>query len=690
MNNLDKTAAQRRAQTLREEINAHNYRYYVLNRPTVSDSDYDALVDELREIEARFPELITPESPTQRVGAEPAEGFTKVEHPAPILSLDKATSREELFAWRARISKLLPEDAPPLTYTVEPKFDGLTVVLHYHDGRFTLGATRGNGEIGEEITSNLRTIPTVPLSLPLAPDGPTPPATLVVRGEVLILLEDFAALNERLREAEETPFANPRNAAAGSLRQLDPRITAERPLTLYAYSIVAAEGERAGEIPATQQETLAYLKALGFPIADEVIRRFDNLDAVADYCDELTARRESLPYEADGIVIKIDDLAVQEALGVVGGRPRGAVAYKFPPQEATTDLLDVEFTVGRTGVITPTAVLAPVTIAGVTVSRASLHNFDLVAERDIRVGDRVIVHRAGDVIPYVVGPIEEVRTGDERPITPPTHCPSCGEPVAHAEGEVAYTCINATCPAQRVQKLLYFAHVMDIDGLGERTALQLVEAGLITDPADLYTLDLDDLLPLEGFAEKKAQNLLDAIAASTEQSLDRVIAALGIRGVGATVAALFAERFRAVDALAAADAATLEAIEGIGPITAQDVTAWFARERNRQFVEKLRRAGVTLEMAAPTESDGEEGEAAAAPFEGLTLVITGTLSQPRKEIAAWIKARGGKVTGSVSSNTDYLVIGESPGRSKFNRAQALETPIIDEDELRALASERGG
>ena len=399
---------------------------------------------------------------------------------------------------------------------------------------------------------------------------------------------------------------------------------------------------------------------------------------------ELTERRESLPYEADGIVIKIDDLAVREALGTVGGRPRGAVAYKFPPQEATTDLLNVEFTVGRTGVITPTALLAPVTIAGVTVSRASLHNFDLVAERDIRVGDRVIVHRAGDVIPYVVGPIADVRTGDERPITPPTHCPSCGEPVAHAEGEVAYTCINATCPAQRVQKLLYFAHVMDIDGLGERTALQLVDAGLITDPADLYTLDLDDLLSLEGFAEKKAQNLLDAIAASKTQSLDRVIAALGIRGVGATVAALFAEHFRAVDALAAADAATLEALEGIGPITAQDVTAWFARERNREFIEKLRRAGVTLTMAAPAESDE-----AAAPLDGLTFVITGTLSQPRKEIAAWIKARGGKVTGSVSSNTDYLVIGESPGRSKFNRARELETPIIAEDELRALVSERG-
>ncbi len=687
MQELAKTAAQRRAASLRKEINAHSYRYYVLNRPVVSDSVYDALVDELREIEARFPELITPDSPTQRVGAEPAAGFDKVKHPAPILSLDKATSREELFAWRARISKLLPEDAPPLSYTVEPKFDGLTVVLHYHDGRFTLGATRGNGEIGEKITSNLRTIPTVPLRLPLAPDGPTPPATLVVRGEVLILLEDFAALNERLLEAEQMPFANPRNAAAGSLRQLDPQITAKRPLTLYAYGIVAAEGERASALPNTQQGTLDYLKALGFPIAAEVIRHFDNLDAVADYCADLTTRRERLPYEADGIVIKIDDLTVREALGAVGGRPRGAVAYKFPPQEATTDLLDVEFTVGRTGVITPTALLAPVTIAGVTVSRASLHNFDLVAERDIRVGDRVIVHRAGDVIPYVVGPIADVRAGDERPIAPPTHCPSCGEPIAHAEGEVAYTCINATCPAQRVQKLLYFAHVMDIDGLGERTALQLVDAGLITDPADLYTLELDDLLPLEGFAEKKAQNLLNAIAASKGQSLERVIAALGIRGVGATVADLFAEHFRAVDALAAADAATLEAIEGIGPITAQNVTAWFARERNREYIEKLRNAGVTLAMAAP--SDSEDQDAAPTPFDGLTFVITGTLSQSRKEIAAWIEARGGKVTGSVSSNTDYLVIGESPGGSKFNRAQKLETPIIDEETLRDLASERG-
>jgi len=666
-------SARLEAARLREQINYHSYRYYVLDSPVISDGEFDALVDALRDIETQYPELVTPDSPTQRVGGAPAEGFVKVTHPAPILSLDKATTPEELAAWETRIAKLLPEDAPPLAYVVEPKFDGLTVVLHYTNGQLTLGATRGDGQVGEDVTANLRTIKSLPLRIPSDPDGPRPPQTLVIRGEALILLKDFAALNERLIEAGEAPFANPRNAAAGTLRQLDPRITATRPLTLFAYAIVTSDGD----VPTTQWDTVAYLKALGFPIAESVVRRCATLDEVSAYCAEMTAHRDALPYEADGLVIKIDDLATQEALGSVGGRPRGAVAFKFPPQEATTTLRDVEFSVGRTGVITPTALLDPVPIAGVTVGRASLHNFDFIAERDIRLGDRVLVHRAGDVIPYVVGPITDVRDGSEQRITPPEHCPSCGEAVSHTEGEVAYLCVNAACPAQRVEKLIYFAHVMDIVGLGESTAEQLVAQGLIADPADLYTLTQEQLLALEGFAEKKAENLLAAIAGSKKRPLARLLAALGIRGVGSTVAALLVDAFPSLEALAQADEEALAAIPGLGPITARNIRAWFERPRNQALIAKLRAAGVQLE-AAPQTPAGE------GPLMGLSFVITGTLSQPRNEVAAWIEAQGGKVVGSVSKKTSYVVVGENPG-SKLAKAQQLSIPTLDETGLVALA-----
>lgn len=673
---MDQTAFIR-AEKLREAINYHNYRYHTLDSPVISDAQFDALVDELRALEQAHPELITPDSPTQRVGGAPAEGFEKVTHPAPILSLDKASSREELFAWHTRISKLLPTDTPLLTYTVEPKFDGLTVVLHYRQGQLVLGATRGDGQIGEDITANLRTIKTLPLRIPVDPDGPQPPPYLVVRGEVLILLKDFDALNERLAEAGEMPFANPRNASAGSLRQLDPTITARRPLHLFAYNIVTADGP----IPETQRDTLDYLRALGFPLPDE-IAYFDNLDAVADYCEQMHSRRDKLAYEADGLVIKIDDLATQAALGVVGGRPRGAVAYKFPAQEATTTIKGVEFSVGRTGVITPTALLEPVPIAGVTVSRASLHNFDFIAERDIRIGDRVLVKRAGDVIPYVAGPIVDMRDGDEQPIAPPTACSACGDPIVHPEGEIAYYCINAACPAQLVQKLTYFTHVLDMEGLGERTATQLVEQRLITDPADLYFLTKEALLTLEGFADKKADNLLAAIAQAKDRPFERVLAALGIRGVGGTVAGVLAKAFPSLDALASAEAESIAAVEGIGPITAQNILTWFAHDHNRAMVEKLRRAG--LKLTAETRVSVADSQ----PLAGLTFVITGTLSRPRDEIAAWIESSGGKVAGSVSQKTSYLVVGDDPGGSKYNRAQALNTPLLTEEQLYALAGVR--
>ncbi|MDX9954702.1 MAG: NAD-dependent DNA ligase LigA [Anaerolineae bacterium] len=675
---MDLNTARQQAQDLREQLAYHNYRYHVLDSPVISDAEYDALMDALRAIEAAFPELVTADSPTRRVGAAPAEAFTKVTHPAPILSLDKATSAEELHAWQTRIAKLLPEDTPPLAYVVEPKFDGLTVVLHYTGGQLTLGATRGDGQIGEDVTTNLRTIRSLPLRIPLSADGPHPPANLVVRGEALMLLKDFEALNERLTEAGEAPFANPRNAAAGSLRQLDSRITAQRPLSFFAYAIVGADLVSA---PATQQETIAALKAYGFPVAEDVIRRFETLAEVVAYCQEMTARRNSLPYEADGLVIKIDDLTVQQALGIVGGRPRGAVAFKFPPQEATTLLRDVEFSVGRTGVITPTALLDPVPIAGVTVSRASLHNFDFIAERDIRLGDRVLVHRAGDVIPYVVGPIADIRTGAEQPITPPVTCPSCGEPVAHTAGEVAYFCLNSACPAQRGEKLLYFAHVLDIVGLGSSTAAQLVQQGNIVDPGDLYSLSRSELLALEGFAGKKADNLLEAIAASKERPLPRLLAALGIRGVGNTVAETLVAAFPTLDALANASEAALAAIPGLGPVRAASIRAWFERPGNRELLHKLKAAGVRLE--AETQATPPE----VGPLSGLSFVITGTLSQPRDDIAAWITSLGGAVGASVTKKTNYLVTGADPGGTKFNKAQQLGIAMLDEAGLRQLAQD---
>lgn len=674
---MDIETARRRAEALRKEIAFHDYRYYVLDSPLISDAQYDALMDELREIERRFPELITPDSPTQRVAGQPAEGFRKVEHPAPILSLDKVTNRQELMAWHNRIAKLLPQGAPPLTYVVEPKLDGLTVVLHYRNGEFVLGATRGDGQVGEDVTANLRTVSSLPLRIPLDPAVVSPPPYLVVRGEVLILLDDFEALNEQLIAEGNTPFANPRNAAAGSLRQLDPQITAQRPLHLYAYQIVLAEGK----IPPTQWETLAFLRKLGFPVARE-IAHLEDLDAVADHCEAMTEQRHTLPYEADGLVIKINDLATQEALGAVGGRPRGMVAYKFPPQEAVTLLQSVEFSVGRTGVITPTAILEPVRIAGVTVRRASLHNFDTIAERDIRVGDRVVVRRAGDVIPYVVGPIVDARDGDERPITPPLKCPACGAPVVHREGEVAYFCINVACPAQLVQRLIYFAALMEIEGLGERTAQQLVDAKLVHMPADLYSLTKDDLLQLDGFADKKAENLLLAIERSKNQPFSRVLAALGIRGVGETVARLLVKHFPSLDALRSASAEEIASVEGVGPITAQAIVDWFSDPHNIEMVKKLAAAGVRLK-AEPSSTTSQP-----QPLRGLTFVITGTLSRPRAQVAEWIESLGGRVTNTVTRKTDYLVVGDNPGGTKYSRAQSLGIHMLNEEELKALVTER--
>ena len=679
------TDDEKRIAELREQIRYHNYRYYVLNDPVVSDAVYDGLMRELQALEAAHPEFVTPDSPTQRVGAPPAEGFAKVRHPAPILSLAAAQDADGVREWLARIGRLLPEGgaADDLTFTVEPKIDGLTVVLHYENGVFVQGATRGDGEVGEDITANLRTIKSIPLRIPVSAQATNlpisqPPARLVVRGEAFIPLDRFEEMNRRQIEAGEKVFANPRNAAAGSLRLLDPSIPAGRPLHVYVYGVVVADGVALR----TQWEVLAYLRRLGFPVAEDVAH-LDDIEAVIAFCQDWMARREALNYEADGAVIKIDDLALQDALGVVGKDPRGTLAFKFPAREATTLLLDVDVQVGRVGTLTPRAILEPVEIGGVVVRHASLHNFDDIARKDVRVGDTVIVQRAGDVIPYVVGPIEELRSGDERLIEPPTHCPVCGEPAVHPEGEVAYYCVNVACPAQVKARVEHWAAWMDIEGFGTKAAALFVEKGLLHDVGDFYSLGRDAVLALEGYAEKSTDNLLAAIEASKSRPLARALAGLGIRGVGETVAQLLADHLRSLDALAAASTEELEAIPGMGPLTAAAIVEWFSHAPNRAVIEKLRRAGVRLAEEAP--STGREPQ----PLADKTFVITGTLpSLSRDKAKGLIERYGGKVTSSVSGKTDYLLVGESPG-SKYRKAQQLGVPTIDEAALLAMIADQG-
>jgi DNA ligase (NAD+) len=667
----------RRAEKLREQINYHAYRYHVLDSPVVTDAEYDALFNELKALERDHPEIITPDSPTHRVGAEPRSDLPRVQHPAPVLSLSNAYNADDLRAWRDRTLRLLPEDIE-LDYVVEPKLDGLTIVLTYEDGLFVLGSTRGNGIVGEDITPNLRTLPALPLRIPADPDGPPPPPRIVVRGEAFFRLPAFEALNSRRVENDEPPFVNPRNAAAGSLRQLDPRITASRPLDLAVYQILTGEGEM---LPITQWDVLHYLKALGFPVALDYSAHFDDFEDVIAYIESWEEKRAELDFEIDGLVVKINDLAIIEQLGVVGKDPRGMTAYKFPEEERTTKLLEVRVNVGRTGVLTPYAVLEPVEVSGVTVRQATLHNFDFIHEKDIREGDTVIVKRSGEVIPYVIGPVADLRDGSERPVEPPERCPVCGTPAVREEGEVAYMCPNRSCPAQLVRGLEYWASrgAMDIDGLGERIAAQLVAEGLLTNFADLYFLKKEDLVDLEGFGEKKAENLIAAIDHSRDRPLSRVLTALGIKGVGGTVAELLLAHIPTLDGLMNATREELEAIPGMGPHTAGAVIHFFEAEENRRLIERLREGGVRLEAAETT--------LASDRLAGLTFVLTGSLpSLTRAEATELIESNGGRVTGSVSGSTDYVVAGENPG-SKADKAQARGIAIIDEAELRAMVEE---
>jgi DNA ligase (NAD+) len=678
-----KEAIRQQIEELRRQVEYHGYRYYVLDDPVVSDVEYDRLYRELVKLEKAYPELITPDSPTQRVGGEPLDKFERVEHPAPILSLENAFDGDDLRAWRERIGRLLPEGTE-LVYTVEPKIDGLTVVLHYREGRFVQGATRGNGQVGEDISANLRTIQALPLRIPVSNETAVPPY-LVVRGEAYIPIEAFEKMNRQLAEEEQKTFANPRNAAAGTLRQLDPRIAATRPLNLFVYDIIAVEGE----VPTTQWEVLEYLQQLGFPVARER-DRFEDIEETIAYCEDFVQHRDTLPYEADGLVVKVDDQATREELGVVGKTPRGAIAFKFPAQETTTTLEDIGVNVGRTGVLTPYAMLEPVELAGATISRASLHNFDYIRDKDIRIGDRVFIKRSGDVIPYVVGPVAYLRDGSEKAFQPPTTCPSCGDPVERPEGEVAAYCTNPACPAQLVRRLEYFVSrsCMDIEGMGSQQAALFVQEGLIHDIADLYYLEREDILALEGFADRSTDNLLQAIEASKSRPLARLLTALGIRHVGTAVAELLLQHYPSLEALGQATEEKLESIEGIGPRIAQAIKEWFANKRNQILLQKLEAAGLHL---IDKEAGREEGQPEISqPLAGLTFVITGTLpSMSRNEAKSLIEKHGGKVTGSVSTKTDYLLVGESPGGTKYRRAQELSIPTIDEQKLGGMLAGAG-
>ncbi len=666
-----------RLKELQESLRFHNYRYYTLNDPKISDFEWDKLFRELLELEDKYPQLKTPDSPTQRAGTQPAGAFVRLEHPRPILSLDNAFSTEELWSWQERITKL-DNRAAQSEFSVEPKLDGLTVVLHYENGIFMRGATRGNSEVGELITENLRTIRSLPLRVPQEAGGPQPPRQLVVRGEAFIRISDFEKLNKELEDAGERTYVNPRNTAAGSLRQLDSSLTARRPLTLLVYQIVSSSDL----MPATQCESLEYMKKLGFPVPDH--DHCSDLDQVIQTLQKWESLRDNLDYEIDGVVIKVNDHNLTDSLGVVGKAPRGAIAYKFPAQVVTTRLDEIKVNVGRTGVLTPYAVLQPVEIGGVTVKQATLHNFDFIAEKDIREGDRVMIKRAGEVIPYVIGPVVGDRSGQENVYAPPQICPVCREPVEHIDEEVAWYCVNSSCEAQLIRNIEHYVSrpAMDIVGLGIKIVEQLESDGLIRNVSDLYKLEKEALLSLEGFGEKKADNLLAAIEESKTGSLDRLITALGIRGVGEVVASILADTFGDLDKLGSASLVDLEKIPGIGPNIAQGIVDWFKQSNNQNVLNELKKSGVW-----PTKKILVQADAEFLPFNGKSFVITGKLTgYSRLEAKELIQSQGGRVIGSVSSKTDYVLVGEDPG-SKFDKAQQLGITVLSEKEFIDLMAE---
>jgi DNA ligase (NAD+) len=664
--------AAERAAGLRRELEHHNHRYYVLDDPEIGDDAYDALLRELRDLEAEHPELLTPDSPTQRVGAQPLDKFPEVPHLQPMLSLANARNEEELAAWVVRSERYLARrgvEMGEVRFVTEPKIDGLAISLVYEDGVLVRGATRGNGEVGEDVTQNLRTIGAIPLRVEDAP------SLIEVRGEVYLPLPAFARLNEQRAQAGEPTFANPRNSAAGSIRQLDPRLAASRPLSMWCYGVGALEGVEFQ----THHESLDWLRAHGFRVNSDV-EVYDTVDQVVAACRAWEDRRDRLDFEIDGVVVKVDDLELQRQLGVVGREPRGAIAWKFAPTTATTRLERVAWNVGRTGHMVPFAQLEPVQISGVTVKLATLHNEEDLRRKDVRDGDEVIVMRAGDVIPQVVSPTARAqrRRGRSAPPEPPPRCPICDTPTVKPEGGVWTICPNRTgCPGQVFQAVKHFVGAMDIDGLGEENARRFLSEGLIADVADIYALTEERLAQLDGFAEISARNLVRAVEASKRQPFHLVLYALGIPGVGFVNARNLARHLRSVDALLAATEEELTAVEGVGPIMATTIRETLSEQRVRDLIERLRGHGLQME---------EEGSAPApeGPLAGRTVVLTGTLPDlTRPEATARIEQAGGKVTGSVSKKTDYVVAGADPG-TKLPRAQELGIEILDEAGLREL------
>jgi DNA ligase (NAD+) len=662
-----------RAADLRERIERANHAYYVLDAPVLTDAEFDRLFRELRELETRHPELRTPDSPTLRVGAEPASRLEKTAHLAPMLSLDNAFTEEELRAWETRNARIAAEVRDG-GYVVEPKIDGLAVALTYVDGVLVKGATRGNGTIGEDVTRNVRTIREIPLRLNAEPPHP---ARFEVRGEVYMPLAGFAEMNARRAAAEQATFANPRNAAAGGLRQLDPAVTAERPLRFFAYAVEAEERAR---LPfSTHQGVLEALRDWGLPV-NPLARRCADLDEVLAYVAAFEEGRQRLDYEVDGAVIKVDPLRLHGELGVVGGRePRWAVAYKYAPDLVETRLLRIGINVGRTGKLNPYAVLEPVEVGGVVVKLATLHNEDDVRRKDIRAGDRVLVKRAGDVIPQVIGPVVEEGAKRGDPFTMPTECPICAIPVQRVGEEKAHYCANPACPSRMHRGLEHFVSrgAMDVRGLGERTVELLLRAGLVRDYADLYRLTREQLLELEGFQERSAQNLLDGIAESGQRGLARLLGALGIRHVGAHASQLLARRFGSMERLRTASREEIAAVHGIGDTTAEALHAYLADPRTGELLDRLAEAGVKMTEDAAADPAG-------AGLARLSFVITGTLpTLSRSEAKAFIESHGGRVTGTVTKKTDYLVAGADAG-SKLTKAQEIGVPQLTEEELLAL------
>jgi len=672
----DVNKGKKRIEELRETINYHNYRYYVLDSPEISDAEYDELMRELRQLEAEHPELVTPDSPTQRIGAPPVEAFGVVEHPQPLLSLANAFSYEELAAWHKRVSNLL--GGRQFDLVCEPKIDGLAVALTYVDGLLFTGATRGDGYRGEDITQNLRTIRSIPLSV-----SKEAPPRFEVRGEVYLPKAGFKKLNEERAEEELPLFANPRNAAAGSVRQLDSSITARRPLDIFVYALGWAEGKA---VPDTHWEIMQYLKSLGFKINPNIVP-CRSLDEAEKYHQSWVESREKFPYEADGVVVKVNSIALQQELGTVAHEPRWAIAYKFPAVQGTTKLIDIGINVGRTGSLNPYAILEPVRVGGVVISSAALHNEEDIHRKDIRIGDWVVIQRAGEVIPEIVEPIVSRRTGREKIFSMPSRCPVCGSEVIKPEGEAMHRCTNAACPSQALEKIKHFVSrgAMDIDGVGEKLCQALFEASLIKDAADLYYLTREQLLGLERMADKSVSKVLNSIAESNDRSLTRVIFALGILHVGEQYAELLAENFNSIKDLAKASEKDLLSLPSIGPKIAESIVAFFRQKGNKQIIKKLKKRGVRLEREKVKEARPEE-----LPLAGLEFVLTGKLeSFSRSEAEAKIKARGGKAGSDVTRETSYVVVGADPG-SKLTKAEKLGIKTLSEEEFLKLLNKVGG